>query len=79
MSEKWIQDVHMKKGALHAELGVPEGQKIPKDKLAKAASKGGKVGKRARFAEELEGFHKSPSLDGLKRISDAAHDKEAQD
>ena len=31
--DKWIQDTHMKKGALHKKLGVPEGEKIPKSKL----------------------------------------------
>ncbi|HWW39640.1 hypothetical protein [Pedobacter sp.] len=43
----------MKKGALHKELGVPEGKKIPKKKLEKAAHAGGKEGKRARLAETL--------------------------
>ncbi len=37
MSEKWIQKAHIKKGALHRELGVPEGKKIPAKKLNKAA------------------------------------------
>jgi len=55
--KKWIQNMHMKKGALHKELGVPEGEKIPKAKLKKAAKKGGKEGKRARLAETLEGLH----------------------
>ena len=31
--EKWIQKTHMKKGALHKKLGVPEGDKIPQSKL----------------------------------------------
>jgi len=31
--DKWIQDTHMKKGALHKKLGIPEGDKIPKSKL----------------------------------------------
>jgi hypothetical protein len=31
--EKWIQKTHMKKGALHKKLGIPEGDKIPKTKL----------------------------------------------
>ena len=47
-----------KPGALHAELGVPQGQKIPAATLAKAANAGGKLGERARFAEELKGFNK---------------------
>lgn len=41
-------------GALHRELGVPEGQKIPESKIKEAAKKGGKLGQRARFAETLE-------------------------
>ena len=31
--EKWIQDTKMHKGALHKELGIPEGEKIPNSKL----------------------------------------------
>lgn len=53
MAEKWIQKMGMKKGALHKELGVPEGKKIPKKILEKAAKAGGKEGKRARLAETL--------------------------
>ena len=40
------------------ELGVPQGQTIPRTKLAKAAGAKGQLGRRARFAKELEGFHK---------------------
>ena len=57
MAKKWIQAMHMKKGALHRELGVPQGQKIPQAKLAKAAKAGGVEGKRARLAETLGGFN----------------------
>jgi hypothetical protein len=56
--EKWIQGAIKKPGALHKELGVPEGKKIPKKKLAKAAKASGKLGKRARLAETLESFHR---------------------
>jgi hypothetical protein len=56
--EKWIQGMHMKKGALHKELGVPEGKKIPEKKLKAAEKKGGKEGKRAHLAETLKSFHK---------------------
>lgn len=56
--KKWIQGAIKHKGALHKDLGVPEGEKIPADKLAKAAKKGGKVGQRARLAETLKGFHR---------------------
>lgn len=44
-------------GALHRELGVPQGQKIPPSKIRRAAHAGGKLGQRARFAELLAGFH----------------------
>ena len=58
MAEKWIQKAIKKPGALHKELGVPEGKKIPAKKLASAAKKPGKEGKRARLAETLKGFSK---------------------
>jgi hypothetical protein len=53
MAEKFIQKAIKKPGALHKSLGVPQGQKIPKSKIAKAATKGGKLGQRARFAQTL--------------------------
>lgn len=56
MAEKWIQKAIKKPGALHKELGVPQGKKIPADKLAAAAKKPGKVGQRARFAKTLRGM-----------------------
>jgi len=43
---------------LHEQLGVPQGEKIPAKKLAKAAKKPGKLGQRARLAETLKGLHK---------------------
>ena len=55
---KWIAGAIKKKGALHKEMGVPMGKKIPAGKLAKAAHAGGKLGKRAKLAETLKGFHK---------------------
>lgn len=48
---KWMQHLHMQKGALHRELGVPQSKKIPAAKLAAAAKKPGLLGKRARLAE----------------------------
>jgi len=57
-AKKWIQGMHMKKGALHKELGVPEGKKIPAKKLAKAAHAGGVLGKRARLAETFKKMRK---------------------
>lgn len=58
MAKHWIQDAIKKPGALHKELHVPEGKKIPAKKLAAAAKKGGKEGKRARLAETLKKMHK---------------------
>ncbi len=55
--EKWIQGAIKKPGALHKEMGVPEGKKIPAKKLEAAAKKGGKLGKRARLAETLKKMH----------------------
>lgn len=54
----WIANMHMQKGALHKELGVPEGQKIPAAKLRKASKAKGKEGRRARVAETLEHLRK---------------------
>ena len=52
--KNWIQDMHMEKGALHEELDVPKGKKIPAKKLEKAAKKKGKLGMRARLAKTLK-------------------------
>jgi len=49
----FIQKAIKKPGALRAELGTPEGKKIPAKKLAAAAKKPGKLGQRARFAQLL--------------------------
>lgn len=58
MSEHWIQGAIKHKGALHRELGVPEGEKIPAGKLEAAAQKGGTLGRRARLAETLKGMRR---------------------
>lgn len=55
---KWIKEAIGHPGALHKELHVPMGEKIPAKKLAKAAKAGGKLGQRARLAETLKGFKK---------------------
>lgn len=55
---KWIAEAIKHPGALHRELGVPEGKKIPAKKLAKAAKAPGKLGQRARLAETLRGLKK---------------------
>ena len=52
----WIQGAIKKPGALHRQLGVPQGEKIPAKKLSKAANAGGKLGQRARLAQTLKGL-----------------------
>jgi hypothetical protein len=56
--KKWIQEAIKKPGALHKELGIPKGKKIPSKKLATAAKGAGKEGQRARLAETLKKMHK---------------------
>lgn len=56
--KKWIQKAIKRRGALHQQLGVPQGKKIPKKKIAAAAKKKGKLGKRARLAQTLAKLHK---------------------
>lgn len=56
MAEKWIQKAVSKHpGKLHRELGVPEGEKIPAKKLAKAShSKDPTLRREANLAETLK-------------------------
>ena len=56
MAEKWISKAISKPNALHKQLGVPEGKKIPAKTLNKAAKAPGKLGQRARLAKTLRGF-----------------------
>jgi hypothetical protein len=58
MAKKWIQSAISKPGALHRDLGVPQGEKIPASKLEAAAKSKGKVGQRARLAKTLKGMNK---------------------
>ena len=54
MAKNWIKGAITHKGALHRELGVPEGEKIPKAKVEKAAHSTNPVlAQRARLAETL--------------------------
>jgi len=55
-SKKWIQKAIKHPGALHEQLHVPKGEKIPAKKLAKAAGASGKLGQRARLAQTLKGM-----------------------
>lgn len=59
MAKKWIQSAIKRPGALHRELDVPEGKKIPAKKLAKAAkSSNPRVRKQANLAKTLRGMRK---------------------
>ena len=57
--EHWIAGAIKHPGALHKELGVPKGQKIPESKLKVAEhSKNPKERERANLAKTLKGFKK---------------------
>ena len=59
MAKNWIAKAIKNKGGLHRSLGVPEGQKIPAKKLAKAKkSKNKRTRKQANLAETLAGLRK---------------------
>jgi hypothetical protein len=57
-ASNWIKGAIKKPGALHKQLGVPEGEKIPEAKLRAAARRSGKIGQRARLALTLKGLKK---------------------
>ncbi len=58
-SANWVAGATQNKGALHRALHVPEGEKIPAAKLAKAAkSDNPTMRRRANLAKTLKGFHK---------------------
>lgn len=56
--KNWIAGAIKKPGALHEQMGVPAGKKIPAKALAKVAKAPGKLGQRARLAQTLKGFKK---------------------
>lgn len=58
MTDKWIGKMNMKKGQLHRDLGIPQGEKIPEGRLRNAARQGGKIGQRANLALTLKGLKK---------------------
>lgn len=49
----WIKGAIRHPGALHRDLGIPQGQKIPHAQLLAAAKAGGKLGRRANLALTL--------------------------
>lgn len=59
MAKNWIAGATKNKGALHRELGIPAGKKIPAKKLAKAAKSSNPTErKRADLAKTLKGLKK---------------------
>lgn len=76
MAKNWISGAISKPGALHKQMGVPAGQRIPRGKLEKAAEAGGKLGQRARLAETLEGMHATGRHGGkLQKAADTGGHK----
>lgn len=60
MATNWIAGATKNKGALHRNLGVPQGEKIPAKKLASAAkSSNPTIAKEAALAKTLKSFHHS--------------------
>lgn len=59
MAKNWIAGAIKHPGALHRDLGVPQGQKIPAKKMsaAKAGKYGATTERRANLAKTLKGFH----------------------
>ena len=56
--KKWIKSAIKHPGALHRDLHVPEGQKIPEAKLEAAThSDNPKIAHRAELAKTMKGFH----------------------
>ena len=59
MAEKWIGSAIKHPGALHRALHVPEGEKIPAKKMARAKnSDNPRVRRMAALAHTLSGLHK---------------------
>lgn len=59
MADKWISKAIKHPGKLHRELGVPQGEKIPAKKLAKAAkSKSPTIRKEVALAKTLKKMKK---------------------
>jgi hypothetical protein len=74
--EKWIQKTHMKKGALHKKLGVPEGDKIPQAKLKslkKELMKKGEGDKKLSAADSklLKQVNLALTLKGIKESNNS--------
>ena len=74
--DKWIQKTKMNKGSLHKELGIPEGEKIPKSKLNKikkelSAKAEGNKKLSAADSKLLKQVNMALTLGGLKESSNS--------
>ena len=58
LQKNWIAGAIKHPGALHRQMGIKQGTKIPAGRLASATHKPGVEGRRARLAETLRGLHK---------------------
>jgi hypothetical protein len=63
MAHKWIASAIKHHGALHKQMGVPEGEDIPCERLQAAAQSPGLLGKRARLALTLKAMHEAKESD----------------
>lgn len=58
MAKHWIAGAIKRPGALHRALGVPEGEKIPAKKLARASrSENPRIRREAGLAKTLKAMH----------------------
>lgn len=71
----FIQGAIKRPGQLHRDLGVPQGEKIPKSKIKAAEERGGKVGKRAQLAETMSKFANGGAVDRPQPFKPAAEPK----
>jgi len=55
--KSWIQKAIKKPGALHEELGIPQGKKISTSTLLAHSHGNSKLAKRARLALAMRKFH----------------------
>jgi hypothetical protein len=75
MASNWISGATKNKGGLHRSLGVPEGQKIPPERIRAAAKRPGRVGAQARLALTLGGLRPKKSSGGSSLARAAAGKK----
>lgn len=80
--KNFIQSAIKHPGALHRQIGIKAGKKIPPGTLLRAAQKGGVEGRRARFAETLSHLHHkiNPKMKYKEHMKQAdMHTKMAKD